>query len=72
VHIDPSLQLGDALDVHDERGLQAAIAEPDDEVGTAGQDASLRTVRVEECDRLVDGDRSLIGERAHRAATPAC
>ena len=50
-------------------GLQRAIAQPDDEVRAAGEDAGVRPALVEQRDRLGERRGPGVGERVHRPAS---
>ena len=56
------------LDVDDEPRRDRAVAQPDDQVGAAGQQAGVGAVLVEQRDGVGEAGRSFVGEGAHRSA----
>ena len=62
---DAGPELGDPLDVDHDGRRGRPVAEPDDQVRASGQDAGVRTVGVEERDRLGQGRGPGVGEGVH-------
>ena len=63
-----AVELGDPLDVDDDPRPDRPVAQPDDQVGAAGQQPRVRAVLGEQGDGVVEAGRPLVGEGAHRPA----
>ena len=65
---DLAVQLGDPLEVDDDSRLDRPVAQPDDQVGPAGEQPRLGAALAEQGDGVAERGRSLVREGSHRRA----